>query len=266
VTPNLFFIFLKPALKQPGCPICRVRDEFELRYIENTIYENVNDSSTWINILASLGYCPKHTWQMGLMEKGEFGDALGNSIIYERLVKVVENHLSQYIHHNQSRHQSRFLQQLNRLLRCKRTHSQDPFEPLVHAKCRVCQMGDGTEESCIQWLLEGVSEPEPELREMYQQSGGLCLVHFRQVLCISNPKFESGVEFLTNTMLRDLSTLKNNLNQYAGKKSWDRRMEEMSPDEKVSWIKALSFFGGNVENLFLSPKMTVNFDDKDESQ
>ncbi len=266
MTSNLFFIFLKPALQQPGCAICRVRDEFELRYITNVVSESVNDTSTWMHIVASLGYCPKHTWQMGLLENRELGDALGNSIIYERLVKVVEYHLSQYIHQNQSRHQSRFVKQLTWLLRSKRSRSPDPFEPLIHEKCRVCQVGAGIEESCVEWLLEGVSEPEPELREMYQQSGGLCLVHFRQVLCVSNPKFESGVEFLTNLMLQNLSTLKNNLNQYAGKLSLDRRMEEMSPDEKVSWIKAMSFFGGNVENLFLSQKMTATFDDKDKSQ
>ena len=38
------------------------------------------------------------------------------------------------------------------------------------------------------------------------------------------------------------------LDEYGNKHAWDRRFEEMTESEKVSWLKAFIFFGGNERN------------------
>jgi hypothetical protein len=94
---GLIAVDLRSAMRQPGCPICRIRDEAEHKYLYFLLWENVNDGATRMQIIRSLGFCPRHTWQMGRMETHHFGDAFGNSIIYENVVEVVRKRLARYV-------------------------------------------------------------------------------------------------------------------------------------------------------------------------
>ena len=44
-------INLKPALEQSGCPICRIRNMFEERYLSNLLHEYVNDYGSPVGVL-----------------------------------------------------------------------------------------------------------------------------------------------------------------------------------------------------------------------
>ncbi len=65
---SLSFLELVPVMHEPGCPICRIRKEYERRYLDNLLLEHVIEGETQRNIAASLGYCDKHTWEMGLLD------------------------------------------------------------------------------------------------------------------------------------------------------------------------------------------------------
>ncbi len=244
---GLITLELMEALQKPGCPICRVKEEAEYRYLFFLLYENVNDGATRLQIVSSLGFCPPHTWQMGNIEIKQFGDAFGNSIIYENLVRVAHDRLAQYMRRVQAGQQSKFRGWLTRLLGQPRQWSY-PDELHPQADCRVCQMGEQTVNVHLRWLLEGMSEPQPELRDYYVHSDRLCLQHLRQALELGDPQTESGAAFLAKDMLQYLSTLRVDLREYSGKRAWDRRFEPKTEGEKVSWFKAFQFFGGNERN------------------
>jgi hypothetical protein len=54
---GLIAVDLRSAMRQPGCPICRIRDEAEYKYLYFLLWENVNDGATRMRIIRSLGFC-----------------------------------------------------------------------------------------------------------------------------------------------------------------------------------------------------------------
>jgi hypothetical protein len=240
-------INIEPALEQSGCPICRIRNNFEMRYLSGLLHEYVNDYESRIQIIASLGYCTKHAWQMGLMERDKYGDAVGNAIIYENLVKVALKPLAEYQKKYQSRPnrlRDRFTRWLKKVLGQPGEVNQDPYRPFMRSTCRVCQTGENGEKNYLEWLLAGLSEPEPVLRETYLQSDGLCLRHLRQALLLQTGAVESGAQFLVDQMIEKLPKLCLDLREYTDKHAWGRHTEAMTPDEGMSWIRAFAFLPG----------------------
>lgn len=258
-------INLKPALEQPGCPICRIRNQFEEKYLSALLHEYVNDYLTRTHIIASLGYCSKHAWQMGIMERDKYGDAVGNTIIYENLVKVVLQPLNELkkakpnLPH-QVFHQ--FSLWLKRRGKPPVESYNDPFRLFIRSGCRVCQTGDNAEKNYLMWLLKSVSEPEPELREQYLASDGLCLYHLRLALQNQTPAVETGIQFLVNQTLETLPKLCLDLREYTDKHAWDRHSEELTPDECLAWVKAIRFFAGNEGNVLFNDLDQVPLDDR----
>jgi hypothetical protein len=258
-------INIEPALEQAGCPICRIRQTFETRYIAGLLHEYVNDYESRTHIIASLGYCAKHAWQMGLMEREKFGDAVGNAIIYENLINVTLRPLIAYQKAYEARSKKfrdRFIRWLRALRGWPLEENRDPYGSLVRSTCHVCQIGENSEKNYLEWLLIGLSEPDPELREAYLLSDGLCFQHFRQALLFWKDPVESGIQFLIGRTLETLPKLCKNLREYTDKHAWDRHQEPLTQDERLSWIQAIRFFAGNEGNLLLDDLTEKPSDDR----
>ena len=67
---------LKAAFEKPGCPICRLRQEAEIAYIQTLLYEYVNDGYTRLGFVRSRGACPWHAWLLQASEQIDWGDGL----------------------------------------------------------------------------------------------------------------------------------------------------------------------------------------------
>ncbi|MCX7855742.1 MAG: DUF6062 family protein, partial [Anaerolineae bacterium] len=52
---------LREALSQPGCPVCRLVERDTGRYLDNLLWENVNDPGLRQEIRRALGFCREHT-------------------------------------------------------------------------------------------------------------------------------------------------------------------------------------------------------------
>jgi hypothetical protein len=78
------------ALRQPGCPICRLTNQVVQRYLETTSYENVNDLGAREELRATQGWCAVHAghWL-------EQPDVLGTAIIYKDVLDTVRRTLLQ---------------------------------------------------------------------------------------------------------------------------------------------------------------------------
>jgi hypothetical protein len=235
---------LKLALQQPGCPICRLRADSELRYIRTLLRESVNDPPTRGHFIASLGYRPDHTWQTGLLEKEKFGSPLGNAILYEHLSSVVQDQLAAYARRMKwarpswwERWLPPFWPQSSQRLTAR--------ELQPNARCRVCQIGEQSAQTHLEWLLRRLSGPKDDFREWYAASDGLCLPHLRQGLAATPRNVESGARFLVETTWQRLGILRRDLSEFERKNAWDYRHEAKTEAENAAWRRALTFFGGN---------------------
>ncbi len=241
---SLVAIYLKLALQRPGCPICHLRAESELRYIRSLLWESINDPPTRGHFIRSLGYCPEHTWQIGLLEQEEFGVPLGNVILYEHLSSVILERLALYTRRMGWTHQPWW----RRLLQAIWPRSWQPLaarELQPEAPCRVCQMGEESEQSYLAWLLRELSGPEDQFRTAYAASEGLCLRHLRQGLAAADRTVESGARFLVETTRQRLGTLHHDLSEFERKSTWNYRHEAKTEAEKMALWRALTFSGGN---------------------
>ncbi len=244
MTRDLVSVHLRLALQQPGCPICYLRADSEWRYIRSLLWESVNDPPTRGHFIRSLGYCPEHTWQTGLLEKAEFGIPLGNAILYEHLSGVVQERLAAYTRRMGWLRQPwwrRFLRTI--WPRSWQRLAASELQP--ETPCRVCQIGEQSAQTYLAWLLRGLSGPEDVIHTEYAASDGLCLAHLRQGLAAADRQVEKGAQFLVETTLQRLGALRRDLGEFERKNAWDYRHETKTETEKTAWLRALMLFGGN---------------------
>ena len=239
---------LNHAMRQPGCPLCRLQREAEARYLENLLWENVNDPATREQWAAGLGFCSRHAWQLQRLEARRYGDGLGNAILYEDLLQRIlpvletlarppaEDPLSLY--RRLGRFLPRFLDRGRALRGIPGLQGRQ--------RCRVCRLGEETARAYAEWLIEGLAEAD--VRERYETSDGLCLPHLRMALSGARDRAPQAVAWLASHAAQRLQRLLGNLQEYIRKHDWNHRHEPMSPEERRAWIRAVAFFAGEVED------------------
>jgi hypothetical protein len=250
---NLSTISLRLAFREPGCPICRLRQQAERRYLFNLLYENVNDGGTRRHLVRGLGLCPEHAWALQAIEQERWHDGLGVSIIYEDLARRVQASLREYQERNPMAHadrRTRLRQRLERLgaigrwLAGRLSRSALSASLLARVspteRCRACDLVGELEEINLSWLIQGLAEPE--FRELYTASDGLCLPHLRRAL--SSAKDELAVHCLVEVTAARLDPLVADLGDYIRKHDWNNREEPKHPWERASWLRAVAFFAG----------------------
>ncbi len=239
---GLVEVGLRRALAQDGCPICRIQADAEARYLRFLLWESVNDASTQIRIIDSLGFCPIHARQAAQMEQEMFNDAMGNAIIYEHLVQVVIERINSYLGNSAKARPSRWLGLADRVrpLRSKLTPASDltPNQP-----CRVCQAGKSSADLSLKALLRGLPT-DGELRSLFEASEGLCLRHVRGTWELAPHDELQGLTYLLSRTAERLKPLANSLTGYVDKHAWERRHEAMDPSEAESVMQSLAFFAG----------------------
>lgn len=167
---------LKDALAQPGCPVCRLKDEAVRRHLDGLLWESVNDTGVRHDIRAARGLCQQHAWQLV-----EGGSSLGAVIIMHDVMQTVLRILSA----------ARF-QPAAPSLRRRARDVLSPGNPapanvdLVaelgpQARCPTCLHAETTERVLVDTLVEGLSDQDG-LLTAFRASEGLCLHHFRQAL------------------------------------------------------------------------------------
>lgn len=53
-------VYIKQAMRLPGCPICRCSVQVQERYLRFLIWERVDDLETRIRLSQSQGFCANH--------------------------------------------------------------------------------------------------------------------------------------------------------------------------------------------------------------
>lgn len=241
---GLALIYLKRALQQSGCPVCRCCAEHETRYLKFLLWENVNDYQTRLHLVRSLGFCKIHSHQMLDMEREEYGMMLGNSIIYESLIQLALHRLHDTQHlladqQTRGRWAQRLWLQLG-IGRSPRSWRRERYlEP--EAPCRVCQLSDEAARHYSATLAEMLTMDE--CRMLYERSDGICLLHLRTML--HSATSDQGLNYILSHTEERLARLRGQLESLGDKYSVSHRDEPVTTDETLSVERAIAFLTGS---------------------
>jgi len=237
-------IYLKQALRQPGCPVCRCCSDHETRYLRFLLWENVNDVETRVRLAHSLGFCARHAQQLWRMEREELGMMLGNSIIYESLVQLVLYKVrdSQALITRAKASES-WIRRLLRYLRLVNTRPSNRQRLLAPAQaCRVCEIGDETAQHYGDVLADLLAEDQ--FQQLYEGSDGVCLPHLRVMLQCAHS--ETGLHYLLHRTEERLEALRDDLQGVGRKYSVSHRGEPFTVSESASVERAIAFLTGSL--------------------
>jgi hypothetical protein len=240
----LALIFVKPALGQSGCPLCRLAREREAGILDNLLLEHVNDISTRVRISQSLGFCPAHTRQLYYLETAHGRDALGNSIMYADLIGQVDRILAAPGGKRPSRAEAHMRERilgwfsLAPGLEEEKPGTNDPLQPAK--ACPVCESLQQSAQFYARNLLYMLADPR--YRQMYDLSDGLCLAHLH--LTLAQADHADGRTYLVAETRTRLEALQANLEEYARKQAWQYRDEVMTDAERSAPRRALEFLAG----------------------
>lgn len=250
---SLVSVDLELSLRQPGCPICRLRQRSDRRYLFNLLYENVSDGGTRLHLVRGMGLCPEHAWALQAIEHERWHDGLGVAIIYHDLAGRVSADLAGWLDKNPPSRpgwRTRLCKQLKRAGATERWLARrlSPAAPGASLmanispveRCRACELGGELKEIWLTWLVQGLADPD--FRSRYAASDGLCLPHLRRALAQAGEKRE--VRCLAEVAAGKLDPLVCDLGEYVRKHDWNNREEPKVPREQAAWLRAVAFFAG----------------------
>jgi hypothetical protein len=216
-TKHTTYFNLLDALKE-GCPICFLVKKTTHKFMDDFLYESVNDPDLRKEIKASQGFCNCHAWQLQ-----KFGDGFGQAIVYSDLLNIVLKQLEE-IDEPYS---------IKELLK-KNNPGIDPKQI-----CIFCKQEKDAQERYISVFLENFDDPEFSFD--YKNSFGLCLPHL--ALALKECRNKKIAKELIDIETGKISGLIVELKEFMRKHDY-RFSKEKFGKEGDSWIRTIEKFIG----------------------
>jgi hypothetical protein len=230
-SPKFVMYFeLLQALGEPGCPVCRLREQSSRRALEAILSEQVNDPETRRTLVASRGFCPGHSWMFAEVQGSHLGVALiGRHLLTDALKAVAASPAGLA---------GRWRRLLGRPAGDRHPHALPAWWRAGKA-CLLCARGDRAERDCLLVLLDYFLEAE--LAEGWARSGGLCLPHLCRA-CEVAPHHPSVPAILAAHGER-WAALTAELDEFIRKHDYRFASEPMGA-EGGSWARVLEVLAG----------------------
>lgn len=225
------YVELLDGLSRRGCPVCGLLLRDENRYLESLLYEFANDAGIQQAFRRGRGLCNHHSWLL----THHYGYSLGVSFLFEAALDELINILES---ENSTPQLSGLEIVVKHWLGGKgETGLADKLEPEI--PCLACASLCEAEARYLSTFAQYWNETA--LQSAYQQSNGLCLPHFREVLRgISAP--EARVQLVTIQRAK-WESLKEELRQYQVKSAYNYVGESFGADAD-SWRRAVASMTG----------------------
>ena len=81
---------LQMACQSEGCPVCRVLTQYEQRYWEGLLYEQVNDGGVRAALRAARGFCAVHTQAFAMLPGAPFAGAIITTDLLTTLLQLTQ--------------------------------------------------------------------------------------------------------------------------------------------------------------------------------
>lgn len=219
---------LREALSQPGCPVCRLVERDTGRYLDNLLWENVNDPGMRREIRRALGFCREHS----RMLVSRPGASLGLAIIARDVWAEIQ-HATEAVRLPAPK--------------ARQTRTGDIATGLLarlnpQGECPACVYARAMEDLYLDVLLERLLG-EDGLLAAYQASEGLCLPHFRQALA----RVRDGAVYaaLVESQRAIGQRLMAELDEFIRKNDY-RFRDEPWGRERDAWLRALNALVGGL--------------------
>ena len=216
---DLVFARVQEALASGGCPVCRLSAHAVQRFLDNFLYERVNDPQTRELIQAAWGFCPQHAWML----PSQRHPVLGVAIVYRDLVHNLRARLDALVHRAPGDLPRAFRQTLPR-----------------PGSCPACAHRQRMEEVYLASLLEYVQEPE--VQQALSGPAPLCLLHLLRAASVAPSR--QVLARLVELHREALARLEQDLSELVRKHDYRFRHEGLSPTEATSWLRALEALSG----------------------
>jgi len=170
---GLIWITLRQGLEQPGCPICNILADGTRRGFSYFLDEGVLDPEMRVRLIESNGWCPRHTLLLLTVEREQHPDHLGSATVYESLLEAVQRRL------DEARREVRKSVSPPSARRRRQNVRRVVDSFLPRSQCPACDSEAQREDAEAGFLVETLFDPElgPELKQLYENSDGLCYRH-----------------------------------------------------------------------------------------
>jgi hypothetical protein len=170
---GLIWITLRQGLEQPGCPICNILADGTRRGFSYFLDEGVLDPEMRVRLIESNGWCPRHTLLLLTVEREQHPDHLGSATVYESLLEAVQRRL------DEARREVRKSVSPPSARRRRQNVRRVVDSFLPRSQCPACDSEAQREDAEAGFLVETLFDPElgPELKQLYENSEGLCYRH-----------------------------------------------------------------------------------------
>jgi hypothetical protein len=220
---------LLDAFQQPGCPVCRLSMRSVRRYMDNLFYELVNDPGARDSLLKSHGFCAEHA---GLLLETRIAEALGASIIYRNIIKVILENFPKSA--SESSPIPDPTKERLPLIR-KFVKSSEPS-----GRCPACEQRESSSDRAIAGMVKSLHDDR--LRAAFQDSDGLCFPHMKKLL--DRTQGSDTVIFLLKVTQEKLDILQSQMGELIRKNDYRFQSEGISDLEGSAWAKAMCMISG----------------------
>jgi len=197
------FFNLEDAIKESGCPICRLQKKWTDSFIETILYESVNDKFFRSKLAKTEGFCATHSHVMG-----QFTNSLGLAIL--------------------------FRDQLKHKLDMLGEKKIDKLKGLE--ECLLCQNEKGAESRYLSILA--AAHDDAKFMTSFYESDGLCFNHLSSIMKLLPGKAKKDYLAFHKKLYSDILA---EIDIFTDKLDYRNRGAVISESEKQSWRKALDF-------------------------
>jgi hypothetical protein len=223
---NLGNYDLVAAMREPGCPLCRVLSEAEVRTMDAFVEQAGRLHETFSSFCERGGFCREHAW---LFHRRAALSLTGVPVaqMYEALVR-------------------RDIEHLERLeLRVDKARGRHGLETLLDRRaCRPCERAQERLQIKAESLVSALDERR--VQRTYQESEGLCVQHLDLVGAEAMREKRDVAMFLIRDLRRRLEQLEQRLARY------DRSRDYRYGDQRVdadAWTDVVRSYVGEQYGL-----------------
>ncbi len=214
---------LHEVYRSPGCPVCRLLERSERRYIDATLYEHVTDVKWREEVRAARGFCALHTQHV--LDVGR--SALGVSLVTADIIKTLRGALAAT--GEVSGALGRLRSALGASGAAARLRPQRP--------CPICAYLAELAGVYVAALLDDLAADVGA--HAYAHSNGLCLPHLSLAVDRGGP----GLRALAAHQAQAWERLETELNEFIRKSDYQYTGEPIEA-ERDAWRRALLLLGG----------------------
>lgn len=208
-----------------GCAVCNLLAHDVDHLLDSILYEHVTDPEMHAAFRASKGLCHTHGWRLSTL-----GNVLSMAILYEATLDEILNTLDQV--------PSSAKRYLNRLMPMQNNNA-DLVEALSPSEpCIACKLEKRSETQYLSVLSDYIHDEK--MQAAYQQSDGLCLDHFKQILRYTH--HAERTQKIIDIQREIWKRLDFELQEF--KRKYDQHVGEKIGSEGDSWLRAIASISG----------------------